>query len=117
MAVKRIVANIDTPNVKDLRAFYVDVFEMDVVMDQGWIATLATNGTAPVQISVASEGGSGTEVPNLSIEVENVDQVYRRAKEMGCAIVYPLTEEPWGLRRFFIRDPAGTLLNILAHTN
>ena len=117
MVVKRIVANVATPDVQGVRQFYAELLELDLVMDLGWIATLATNGTAPVQISVASEGGSGTEVPNLSIEVENVDQVYRRAKEMGCAIVYPLTEEPWGLRRFFIRDPAGTLLNILAHTN
>jgi hypothetical protein len=49
------------------------MFELDVVMDHGWIATLASGETAPTQISNAIEGGSGTAVPDLSIEVDDVD--------------------------------------------
>lgn len=64
---------------------------------------------------LATEGGSGTEVPDLSIEVEDVDATYRRAQDMGQAIVYPLTDEPWGVRRFYLRDPTGKLLIILSH--
>jgi hypothetical protein len=29
--------------------------------------------------------------------------------------VYPLTNEPWGVRRFFVKDPSGTIVNVLSH--
>lgn len=85
-------------------------------MDLGWITTLATDNMMPVQLSIASEGGSGTPVPDLSIAVSDVDQTYRRACDMGLNIEYALTDEPWGVRRFYLRDPSGKLLNIVAHT-
>lgn len=84
-------------------------------MDLGWIVTLSSGVTVPVQMSLASEGGSGAPVPDLSIEVDDVEAILRRAKEQGAPIVYDLTDEPLGVRRFFLRDPAGKLLNVLAH--
>ena len=67
------------------------------------------------KISILSEGGSGAPVPDLSIEVDDVDEVHRRAREMGCKFVHDLTDEPWGVRRFFISDPTGKILNVLSH--
>lgn len=84
-------------------------------MDMGWVATLATGTDGPIQVSVVSDGGSGAQVPDMSIEVDDVDALHDRAVSMGAEIVYPLTDEPWGLRRFFVRDPAGKCLNILQH--
>ena len=115
MTVRRIVANIATASIPAVRNFYADMFGLGVVMDIGWIVTLASGQKADVQISVAAEGGSGTPVPDLSIEVDDLDAVYARAKERGHDIVYDLTDEPWGVRRFYVRDPAGKLLNILSH--
>ncbi len=116
MTVKRIVCNLAADDVPALRDFYKDLFGLDVVMDLGWIVTLASSETAPAQISIASEGGSGTPVPDLSIEVDDVDAVHARAQSLGHEIAYALTDEPWGVRRFYVRDPAGRLLNILRHT-
>jgi uncharacterized glyoxalase superfamily protein PhnB len=62
-----------------------------------------------------SEGGSGAPVPDLSIEVDNVDMVHERAKAMDCEITYDLTDEPWGVRWFFVADPTGKVLNVLSH--
>jgi len=115
MAVKRVVFDIATDKVAEVAEFYVQLFELRVVMDQGWIMTLSSGAAAPVQVSVASEGGSGTPVPDVSIEVDDVDAVYKRATDLGHQIEYELTEEPWGVRRFYLRDPAGKLLNVLAH--
>jgi uncharacterized glyoxalase superfamily protein PhnB len=115
MTVKRIVPNIATSATDDVRTFYLDLFGLETVMDHGWIVTLASDETARVQISIATEGGSGTPVPDLSIEVDDVDAVYQRAKDLGHTIDYELTDEPWGVRRFFLKDPAGKLLNVLAH--
>ena len=115
MTVKRIVANLATGSTSTAQEFYSELFGLEVVMDHGWIVTLASGETAAVQISIASEGGSGTPVPDLSIEVDDVDIIYARAKKLGHEIVYELTNEPWGVRRFYIRDPIGKLLNVLAH--
>ncbi len=115
MTVKRIVSNIAASSIDEVRAFYCDLFGLAVVMDQGWIVTLATGATSQTQISIASEGGSGTAVPDLSVEVEDVDAVYQRARRLGHTIEYELTDEPWGVRRFYVVDPTGKVLNVLSH--
>jgi catechol 2,3-dioxygenase-like lactoylglutathione lyase family enzyme len=115
LAVKRIVANIGVKDVGRAKAFYGDLLGMDVVMDHGWIVTFATDASTTPQVSIASEGGSGTPVPDLSIEVDDLDEVHRKVTEAGLAIEYGPAVEPWGVRRFYVRDPFGRLLNILSH--
>ena len=115
MAVKRIVANIATEHVENAKAFYADILDLRLVVDFGWILTFAAEGSAAPQISIASEGGSGTPVPDLSIEVDNLDDVHRRVVAKGFSVEYGPVIEPWGVRRFYVRDPFGRLLNILAH--
>ena len=117
MTVKRIVADIHMPDPGVARAFYRDVLGLDVVMDQGWILTFASDAITSPQISFASEGGSGAPVPDLSIEVDDVDQVYAKAHEAGHQITREICDEPWGVRRFFVRDPAGKIVNILSHNS
>jgi uncharacterized glyoxalase superfamily protein PhnB len=77
--------------------------------------TFASEASAAPQLSVASEGGSGTPVPDLSIEVDDVDEIYKRAGSAGLEIAYDIVDEPWGVRRFYVRDPFGRILNILSH--
>ena len=115
MTVKRIVANIATADTATARRFYGDVLGLDLVMDHGWIATYGSNERMTVQISFAEQGGAGTPVPDLSIEVDDVDTVLAGMKQAGFAVEYGPTDEPWGVRRFFVRDPFGRLVNILAH--
>lgn len=116
MTVLRIVSNLHAPDPQMAQAFYGDLLELDVVMDHGWIRTFAAKGAAAMpQLSVASEGGNNTPVPVLSIEVDDVDRIYARAKVAGVEIVYDITNEPWGVRRFFMRDPFGNIVNILSH--
>lgn len=115
MTVLRIVPNIATESVPEVHGFYADLFELDVLMNLEWIVTLGSGETAATQMSVLSEGGSGAPVPDLSIEVDDVDAVYARVKKIGCEVIYNLTDEPWGVRRFFVADPTGKLVNVLSH--
>jgi catechol 2,3-dioxygenase-like lactoylglutathione lyase family enzyme len=69
--------------VEKAKAFYADVLGLKVVMNPGWIATYASTETMAPQISFESKGGSGTPVPDLSIEVEDLDDALRRVKAMG----------------------------------
>jgi catechol 2,3-dioxygenase-like lactoylglutathione lyase family enzyme len=115
MKVRRIVANIETQDGSAARRFYHDVLGLDVLMDQGWIATYGSAETMDVQISFAEQGGSGTPVPDLSIEVDDVEAALEGMKGAGFAIEYGPADEPWGVRRFYVRDPFGRLVNILSH--
>ena len=115
MKVQRIVANIATQDIAAARRFYHDVLGLDVVMDLGWIATYGSQDTMTVQISFMAQGGSGTPVPNLSIEVDDVDMAFDAMQDAGFAIEYGPADEPWGVRRFYVRDPFGRLVNILSH--
>jgi catechol 2,3-dioxygenase-like lactoylglutathione lyase family enzyme len=114
MRVKRIVPNLAADPDK-AEAFYGKLLGLDLVMDHGWIKTFASKEKMTPQIGIASEGGSGTPVPAISVEVDDVDEAYSRVKSAGVEIVYDLTHEPWGVRRFFVRDPFGTIVNILMH--
>ena len=115
MRIKRIVADIEAHDPQALAAFYEQLLGLDVVMDQGFIVTLQGSETALVQLSLASEGGSGKPVPALSIETDDLNDVIARLSRMGLTPEYGPVDEPWGVRRLFVRDPAGRLLNILTH--
>ncbi|MFO6465827.1 VOC family protein [Jannaschia sp. KMU-145] len=73
-------------------------------------------GVAGVQLSLASEGGSGTDVPALSIEVDDLDATLAAARAAGAPIPYGPADEPRGVRRFFLTDPDGHLVNVLTHS-
>ena len=115
MKVRRIVANIETQDAAASRRFYHDVLGLDMLMDQGWIATYGSEEQMQVQVSFMAQGGSGTPVPDLSIEVDDVGAALEGMKAAGFAIEYGPADEPWGVRRFYVRDPLGRLVNILSH--
>ena len=114
MAVLRIVPNLHSTDPQALAAFYVDVFGVDVAMDAGFIVTLS-NEEQQTQLSLASEGGSGTELPVLSIEVDALEPILERLEKAGHTPTYGPVSEPWGARRFYFKDPAGHLINVLIH--
>jgi catechol 2,3-dioxygenase-like lactoylglutathione lyase family enzyme len=115
LKVKRIVSNVATSDVDKARAFYADILGLEVLMDLGWIRTYGSSAKMTLQVSVMSEGGSGTAVPDISIEVDDVEEALTRVRKAGIAIEYGPATEPWGVRRFYVRDPFGKLINILQH--
>ena len=115
MKVKRIVSNVATSDVDRASVFYKELLGLKVLMDLGWIRTYGSSSKMTIQVSVMSEGGSGTAVPDMSIEVDDVEEALARARKAGIAIEYGPATEPRGVRRFYVRDPFGKLINILQH--
>ena len=117
MSIRRVVPNITSENVEQSRKFYTDFLGFQVAMDMGWIVTLASPSNPTAQISLLR--GTGSASPHaqvsLSIEVADVDAVHAKAVEFGLPIVYPLTTEPWGVRRFHVTDPNGVVINVMSH--
>ena len=115
MSIRRVVPDIKSQHFAESRAFYVDVFGLTMAMDLGFVMTFVSPSNPTAQISVVRDDGGAMPLPSVSIEVDDVDEVHKRVVEHGLEIVYPLTDEPWGVRRFFVVDPNGAILNVLSH--
>lgn len=115
MTVKRIVANVGVADPSAAEAFYGRILGLDTLMNMGWIATYGSAQAMTVQVSFMTEGGSGTPVPDLSIEVDDLDEVLARVRKAKLPVEYGPVVEPWGVRRFYVRDPFGKLVNVLVH--
>ena len=114
MTVLRVVPIL---TVEDLDAEidrYERVLGLSVVMNHGWIATLAGPDRRH-QISLLTRDATAPVNPSLSVEVDDVDAAHDAAREAGFEIVHPVQDEDWGVRRFFYRDGSGNVVNVLAH--
>ncbi len=114
MSVRRVVPNIRSEAQQESRSFY-GLLGLEQVMNQGWIMTLASPSNPTAQVSVMTYDKTAPVVPELSVEVDDVDAAYAVMRETGAEIVHPLQDEEWGVRRFFVRDPNGRVVNVLSH--
>jgi catechol 2,3-dioxygenase-like lactoylglutathione lyase family enzyme len=117
MSIRRVVPDIASERPDESREFYVNVLGFDLAMDMGWIMTFVSPTNPTAQINVLRADATAPVVPAISVEVADVDAVHAIAVARGVEIVYPLTSEPWGVRRFFMRDPNGVVVNVVRHAD
>jgi predicted enzyme related to lactoylglutathione lyase len=113
MTISRAVPNIKSDRPAETRDFFVELLGFEVAMDLGWVMTLASPADPAVQVTVV--GNDDMAAPGISVGVSDVDAVHANAVERGCEIVYPLRDEEWGVRRFMLREPSGTIVNVVSH--
>jgi len=114
MSVARVMPVVTVTDLPAAVAEHRSVLGLDVVMDHGWIVTLA-DAEHRVQLSLMTVDRTAPCNPAVSIEVTDVDARFQAALDASLEIVHPLTDEEWGVRRFFYRDSAGTVINVLSH--
>jgi catechol 2,3-dioxygenase-like lactoylglutathione lyase family enzyme len=115
---RRVIAYADGENLDASRAFYVDVLGFEVAMEDPVLGLTAPAGRGG-EVLVPAAGFHDPE-PRFGIDLgdpEAVDAAHAAAVERGLRVVYALRDEPWGVRRFFVEDPSGTIINVLAHTH
>jgi predicted enzyme related to lactoylglutathione lyase len=115
MSVRRIVPNINSADPSAAKPFYEGVLGLETAMDMGWIITFASPSNPTAQVSVVASDTRTEPHADISVEVADVDACHAAAQRQGYSIVYPLTDEPWGVRRFFVRDPHGVIVNVVSH--
>ena len=113
MTISRAVPNIKAAQPAETRDFFVDLLGFEVAMDLGWVMTLASPADPAVQVTVISNDDMAA--PGISVGVDDVDAVHAKAVEQGFEIVYPIRDEEWGVRRFMLREPSGTVVNVVSH--
>jgi catechol 2,3-dioxygenase-like lactoylglutathione lyase family enzyme len=86
-------------------------------MDDPGFLMLRSSTVPTTQIIVATEqcADPAVRLADVSVEVSDVEDRHAEALSRGLEIVYPLTDEPWGIRRFFVRDPDGQVINVASH--
>jgi catechol 2,3-dioxygenase-like lactoylglutathione lyase family enzyme len=115
MTIRRIVPNVVSTDPALCREFYSEFLGLRVAMNMEWIATYVSPDNPTAQLSVLRGEKADPAKVSVSIEVDDVDRVHRDAVARGYQVLYPLTDEPWGVRRFFVADPNGVVINVMSH--
>ncbi|MFF3175053.1 VOC family protein [Streptomyces sp. NPDC057900] len=124
MSVRRVVPNLPVDSGPDpegtagamrANAAFYGLLGFEEVMNQGWIMTLAPPAEPTAQISFMSADLTAPVTPDVSVEVADVNAAHTALVRAGAEIVYGPHDEEWGVRRFFVRDPNGRIVNVLSH--
>jgi catechol 2,3-dioxygenase-like lactoylglutathione lyase family enzyme len=114
MTVRRVMPILTVPDLEAARDAYVRALGLREVMNLGWVVTLADDDLRH-QVSLMTKDKTAPVNPNVSIEVDDVDAAHQAAVAAGLTIVHPLSDEEWGVRRFFFADAAGNVINVVMH--
>jgi catechol 2,3-dioxygenase-like lactoylglutathione lyase family enzyme len=114
MTVHRVMPILTVSELDEAVVTYKRLLGLREVMNHGWIVTLADDQLRH-QVSLMTNDATAPVNPNVSIEVDDVDAAYEAAVAAGLQIVHPLSDEEWGVRRFFFADAAGNVVNVLSH--
>ena len=115
MRAIRIMANLRVADVEAAKSFYTGFLGLSTEeFNMGWVARYTSPETgANVQLVTRDE--SAPEDPVISVHTDDVEGAYEEARKLGYEIVLPLTTEPWGVRRFFVRAPDSNVVNVVHH--
>jgi len=115
MRATRIIADLPVADVEAAKSFYTDYLGLSTEeFNMGWVARYTSPDTG-ANVQLVTRDAAAAEDPAISVFTQDVDSAYAEAQERGYEIVHPLTTEPWGVRRFFVRAPDGTVINIVRH--
>ncbi|MBO0828104.1 MAG: VOC family protein [Streptosporangiales bacterium] len=116
MQVTHVFADLSVPDISEARDFYADYLGLDVeAFNMGWVARFqSADGRAAVQLVTRDATAPLDAVISVAVG-DGIEEAYEEATRRGFDIVHPLTTEPWGVRRFFVRAPDGNVINVTNH--
>ena len=115
MRARRITANLEVADIAEAKTFYTDFLGLGTEeFDLGWVARYTAPDT-DAHVQLVTRDAAAPENPAISVQADDVDAAYEEARKLGYEIVHPLTTEAWGVRRFLVRAPDGTVVNIVQH--
>jgi predicted enzyme related to lactoylglutathione lyase len=115
MRAKRIIADLQVADLAAAKPFYSDYLGLSIEeFNLGWVAR-HTSPDSGANVQLVTRDATAPEQPVLSVQTDDVDAAYDEARRLGYEIVHPLTDEAWGVRRFFVRAPDGNVVNVVRH--
>lgn len=117
MRVIRVLPNLHVDDLESAKEFYADFLGLsDELMNLGWVARYASPDGAG-QVQLVTRDQTSPEDSTISVMTPDVDEAYADALRRGYEIVHPLTTEEWGVHRFLVRAPGGTIVNVVGHSD
>lgn len=122
----KLNAGIITQKIEETKTFYTEFLEFGISFENEFyllmhtpskneeISFLKPNHPSQKPIFQSEFTGKGV---YLTIEVENVDEIYKKLKNKGIPIEIEIRNEVWGDRHFAIKDPNGIGIDIVTYTN
>jgi predicted enzyme related to lactoylglutathione lyase len=111
----RITTNLAVTDIETAKDFYTGYLGLSTEeFNLGWVARFTDTATG-AHVQLVTGDLTSPEDSAISVHADDVDAAYREAQERGYEIVHPLTTEEWGVRRFHVRAPDGTVVNVVAH--
>lgn len=112
--------DICTKDISASKDFYIGLFDLEVLFDIDWYVQLKSPQDANLQIAFVDLNHDS--VPKgyqkvsqgvvITIETENVDELYKKAQTLKLPMVMALCNEEWGQRHFMLEDPNGLLVDV-----
>ncbi len=116
MRVFSIIADIPVSDMEAAREFYADYLGLSAEgLDLGWVVRYTSPDTG-ANVQLITHDATAPENPVVSVKVDDIDAALEEARRRGYEIVHPLSTEPWGPTRFFVRAPDGNVFNIVQHS-
>lgn len=111
--------NICSEQLVQSKEFYTKLFDFSIGYDSDWFVQLVSrdkqfelgvvdrnNELVPEDFRMSPNGFYVTFV------VDNVEELYQRAKTEGFKVVEKPTDTFYGQRRLLLKDPSGTLVDV-----
>ena len=115
MRATSIVVNLPVADIEAAKGFYTGFLGLSSEeFNMGWVARY-TSPLTKANVQLVTRDATAPEDSDISVHTDDVEGAYEEAQKLGYEIVHPITTEPWGVRRFFVRAPDGTVLNIVNH--
>lgn len=115
MRVNRITTNLEVADIEAAKSFYSGFLGLrDEEFNLGWVARF-TDPDSGAHVQLVTGDLTSAEDSAISVHCDDVDAAYSEAQVAGYEIVHPLVTEEWGVRRFHVRAPDGTVVNVVQH--
>ncbi|HJT93960.1 MAG TPA: VOC family protein [Mycobacterium sp.] len=115
MRATRITANLRVADIEAAKRFYAGYLGLSTEeFNMGWVARYTSPDTG-VNVQLVTRDATAPEDSVISVHTDDVEAAYAEAQELGYEIVHPISTEPWGVRRFFVRAPDGNVINVVHH--
>lgn len=115
MRATRITANLRVADIEAAKSFYAGYLGLSTEeFNMGWVARYTSPDTG-VNVQLVTRDATAPEDSVISVHTDDVEAAYAEAQELGYEIVHPISTEPWGVRRFFVRAPDGNVINVVYH--
>ncbi|MDO5698036.1 MAG: VOC family protein [Dermatophilus congolensis] len=115
MRVRRITTNLPVADIEAAKEFYTGFMGLrDEEFNLGWVARYTDPDTG-AHVQLVTSDLTAQDDSAISVHCDDVDAAYDEARAAGYEITHPLTTEEWGVRRFHVRAPDGTIVNVVQH--